>query len=231
MREEIKRKHFTLPRNEFCIRNKESLCHGCSETLHNYFWLLLLWTPENRLLKVSSARNNTLRILRWESNPYEQEKSHEMCLRWPNFWYLRISGGTVRANGTFPLRVGPFHPSTTSGALFSVDRYASCLPSIRLLLFLCDLWHTIVSFSLRVRGYTFWKLDFSYALSLAVCMSLQREAKDSHADMQANGKEGDQKSAFPLASLTGHLGKTEENRTPTQPSASNNGLSQLWHPR
>lgn len=36
--EEIKQKHYTLPRNEFCTESRQSLCHGGSETSQNYFW-------------------------------------------------------------------------------------------------------------------------------------------------------------------------------------------------
>lgn len=74
------------------------------------------------------------------------------------------------------------------------------------------------------RSYKLLMVECSYFLNLTIYVSLKWEAKDLHADMQANRKEGGQNSAFPLANVTGCLGKAEETRTPTQPPTFSNGL-------
>ena len=178
--------------NQFCNWNRQNLCHLGSETSHSYFWLLLTLTPENRLLKASSAGNNRPRMSWWEANRHEQPKSHEAHLNWQNSWGLGISAETARANGIFPPSLGPFQPSTTFRACFFYRPLClTHLSSLWLLIFLCNVWcSSSLLFFESQKSHTLLKLDFSYAFNLTASMSLQWKAKDCPVEIQANGKKG-----------------------------------------
>lgn len=123
-----------------------------------------------------------------------------------------------------------FQPSTTSGTWFFYRPLGPiCLPSLWLLILLCNLWYSnSLIFFQSQRNHTPLKLDFSYVLNLTGYMSLQWEARDIPTDIQANGKEGKSK----VPSL-GHLVKTEfwiSTQLPTLqwPSQALNLTIEIW---